>query len=48
LKHLRPRFSDDRAHERGAIEHVRSAAADIPLGEFKADWRNRWLVERGV
>ena len=31
-----------------AIEHVRSTAAGIPLGEFKADWRNRWLVERGV
>ena len=32
----------------GAIEHIRSELADVPLDAFEADWRKRWLVERGV
>ena len=31
-----------------AIEHIRGEVADMPLGAFEADWRKRWLVERGV
>ena len=31
-----------------AIAHVSSEAAGISLDSFKADWRKRWLVERGV
>lgn len=31
-----------------AIARVRSEAAGIPLDAFKADWRRRWLVERGI
>jgi uncharacterized protein with HEPN domain len=31
-----------------AIEHIRSEMADVPLDAFEADWRKRWLVERGV
>jgi uncharacterized protein with HEPN domain len=31
-----------------AIEHIRSETAGITLDSFEADWRKRWLVERGV
>ena len=31
-----------------AIAHVSGEAAGISLEVFKADWRKRWLVERGV
>jgi uncharacterized protein with HEPN domain len=31
-----------------AIEHIRGEVADMPLDAFEADWRKRWLVERGV
>ena len=32
----------------GAIDHIRSEMTDVPLDVFEADWRRRWLVERGV
>jgi uncharacterized protein with HEPN domain len=31
-----------------AIEHVYHETADVTLDAFKADWRKRWLVERGI
>jgi uncharacterized protein with HEPN domain len=31
-----------------AVERVRSETAGGPLDAFEADWRKRWLVERGV
>jgi uncharacterized protein with HEPN domain len=31
-----------------AIENIRSEAAGVSLDAFEADWRKRWLVERGV
>src|ERR1700731_4614098 len=31
-----------------AIEHIRSEMAGVTLDAFEADWRKRWLVERGV
>ena len=31
-----------------AVEHIRSEMADVPLDAFEADWRKRWVVERGV
>ena len=31
-----------------AVERVRSETADVTLEAFEADWRRRWLVERGV
>lgn len=31
-----------------AIEHIRAETAGVPLDIFEADWRKRWLVERGV
>jgi len=31
-----------------AIEHIRSETAGVTLDAFEADWRKRWLVERGV
>ena len=31
-----------------AIEHIRAELTDVPLPAFEADWRKRWLVERGV
>ncbi len=31
-----------------ASEHIRSEMADIALDAFEGDWRNQWLVERGV
>ena len=31
-----------------AIENIRSEAAGVSLDAFQADWRKRWLVERGV
>jgi uncharacterized protein with HEPN domain len=31
-----------------AIERIRSETASVPLVAFEADWRKRWLVERGV
>ena len=31
-----------------AIEHLRSEMAGVAIDAFEADWRKRWLVERGV
>lgn len=31
-----------------AIEHIRGEIAGATLDSFEADWRKRWLVERGV
>jgi uncharacterized protein with HEPN domain len=31
-----------------AIEHIRSETAGVSLDAFEADWRMRWLVERGI
>jgi uncharacterized protein with HEPN domain len=31
-----------------AIEHIRSEMAGVSIEAFEADWRKRWLVERGV
>jgi uncharacterized protein with HEPN domain len=31
-----------------AIDHVRAETEDLSLDAFEADWRKRWLVERGV
>jgi uncharacterized protein with HEPN domain len=31
-----------------AIEHIRSETAGVTIDAFEADWRRRWLVERGV
>src|SRR3984893_7152795 len=31
-----------------AIEHIRSEMAGLTIDAFEADWRKRWLVERGV
>ena len=31
-----------------AIEHIRTATADITFDQFEADWQKRWLVERGM
>ncbi|HEY3910775.1 MAG TPA: HepT-like ribonuclease domain-containing protein [Stellaceae bacterium] len=31
-----------------AIENIRSETAGVALDAFEADWRKRWLVERGV
>jgi uncharacterized protein with HEPN domain len=31
-----------------AIEHIRAELEGVPLPVFEADWRKRWLVERGV
>ena len=31
-----------------AIEHIYHETAGVPLEAFKADWRKRWLVERGI
>jgi uncharacterized protein with HEPN domain len=31
-----------------AIENIRSETAGVSLDAFEADWRKRWLVERGV
>jgi uncharacterized protein with HEPN domain len=31
-----------------AIEHVQSELKDVPLPAFEADWRKRYVVERGV
>lgn len=31
-----------------AVERVRSETAGVTLEGFEADWRKRWLVERGV
>ena len=31
-----------------AIEHIRGETAGVTLDAFEADWRKRWLVERGV
>jgi hypothetical protein len=30
-----------------AIEHIRSEMAGLTIDAFEADWRKRWLVERG-
>jgi uncharacterized protein with HEPN domain len=31
-----------------AIQHIRSEMAEVSIDAFEADWRKRWLVERGV
>ena len=31
-----------------AIEHIHSEMAGVAIDAFDADWRKRWLVERGV
>jgi uncharacterized protein len=31
-----------------AITHIRAETVGVPLDVFEADWRKRWLVERGV
>ena len=31
-----------------AIEHIRSEMTAVSLDAFDADWRKRWLIERGV
>jgi uncharacterized protein with HEPN domain len=31
-----------------AIEHIRSEMTGVTIEAFEADWRKRWLVERGV
>ena len=31
-----------------AIEHIRSEMTAVSIDAFDADWRKRWLVERGV
>jgi uncharacterized protein with HEPN domain len=31
-----------------AIEHIHLETSGVTLDEFKADWRKRWLVERGI
>jgi uncharacterized protein with HEPN domain len=31
-----------------AIEHIRSEMTGVSIDAFEADWRKRWLVERGV
>jgi uncharacterized protein with HEPN domain len=31
-----------------AIAHIRSETAGVSIEAFEADWRKRWLVERGV
>ena len=31
-----------------AIEHIHTEMAGVAIDAFEADWRKRWLVERGV
>jgi uncharacterized protein with HEPN domain len=31
-----------------AIEHVEGVLRDLQLEAFEADWKTRWVVERGV
>jgi hypothetical protein len=31
-----------------AIERIRAEMAGVSIEAFEADWRKRWLVERGV
>lgn len=31
-----------------AIDHIRSETQGLTLETFEADWRRRWLVERGI
>jgi len=31
-----------------AIEHIQSELKDVPLPAFEADWRKRYIVERGI
>ena len=31
-----------------AVRHVRAELSDTTIEEFEADWRKRWLVERGL
>jgi hypothetical protein len=31
-----------------AIERIRAEMAGVTIEAFEADWRKRWLVERGV
>ncbi len=36
------------ARHHDAIEHIRSETEGVALDVFEADWRRRWLVERGI
>jgi uncharacterized protein with HEPN domain len=31
-----------------AIEHTHAEMAGVSIDAFEADWRKRWLVERGI
>jgi uncharacterized protein with HEPN domain len=31
-----------------AIEHVREKAGTTPLEQFKQDWEQQWIVQRGI
>ena len=31
-----------------AIERIRQIVGETPLEAFEADWRGKWLVERGI
>jgi uncharacterized protein with HEPN domain len=31
-----------------AIDHIRTETDGVSLDAFEADWRKRWLVERGI
>ena len=31
-----------------AIERIQNVIAGVTLDGFEADWRKRWLVERGI
>jgi uncharacterized protein with HEPN domain len=39
-----PRLSDMME----AIERIKATTVDMSLEDFEADWRSRWLVERGI
>jgi uncharacterized protein with HEPN domain len=41
---LAPRLTDIL----NAIQHIRAEMAGVSMEAFEADWRKRWLVERGV
>ena len=31
-----------------AIDHIREALVGLTLEAFEADWKSRWVVERGI
>lgn len=31
-----------------AVSHIRDELAMVSLDAFEADWRKRWIVERGI